>query len=108
MNYGCRVVYLHLDELVYLYNKIEQLLLIVEYFFIKTSHTKAGSQLLCNANINNRCQQISLKTKMIIIEKYFCYASSNFVVKAKINSKIYHWEIIYKHGKIKFTVLNFL
>ena len=39
--------------------------------------------------MNNRCQQISLKTKMIIIEKYFCYASSNVVV----NSKIDHWEI---------------
>ena len=30
---------------------------------------------------------------MTIIEKYFCYASSNVVVKAKINSKIDHWEI---------------
>ena len=34
MNYGCRVVYVHLDELVYLYNKMKQLILMVEYFLL--------------------------------------------------------------------------
>ena len=61
-------------------------------FFIKTSHTKAGSQLLCNVNMHNGCRKL-FKTKMIIIEKYSCYASSKVVVIAKINSKIDHWEI---------------
>ena len=44
---------------------------------------------------------------MIIIEKYSCYASSNVVVIAKINSKIDHWEIYLQKRKNKFTVLNF-
>lgn len=99
MNYGCGVVYVHIDEQVYL---IIIIIKLSNYFwcwniFIKTSHTKAGSHLLCNVNMNIRCRQISLKTKMIIIEKYSCYASSNVVVIAKINSKI--GKFIYKNGK---------
>ena len=45
---------------------------------------------------------------MIIIEKYFCYASSNVFVKAKINSKIDHWEIYQQTWKTQIHRFEFL